>query len=108
MKYDILIRFFLILGIISLVLIIFSTGVNAEEVEVTASVPCNPYNCTFTVDGNRGGSGEVMGTPFTAYMVIDSPEIVRFETPYSFWFVTDKGVIEAPTDIQALSIYLAI
>lgn len=103
-KYDTLIRWFLILAIISLITIIFTTGANAQTVEVSASVPCNPYNCEFTTDGNRGGSGTVMGTPFTAYMVNEEPPVIRFETPDNYWFVGEKGIIE---DIKALSIYLA-
>src|SRR6056300_1973712 len=103
-KYDKLIRFFLILAIITLVSIILHSVARAETVEVTASVPCNPYNCEFTTDGNRGGSGEVMGTPFNAVMVNFEPLVIRFETPYTYWFVGEEGIIP---DLQALSIYLA-
>lgn len=102
---NIIIKWFLILALITLGLTL-AGSVHANDVRVTASVPCNPYNCEFVIDGNRGGTGEVMGTPFTATMVISEPEIVKFQTPYLFWYVTDKGIIWAETNIQALSIYL--
>lgn len=97
----IIILFFLVLG-----------EARAQSVQtsvtVTAGVECNPYNCDFVVDGNRGGEGYVMGTYFYAEKVIENPDIVRFETFLSTWYVTDKGIIYADSDTQALSIYLTM
>lgn len=63
----------------------------------------------FESDGNGGFYGETLeGVAFTQSVIANQAGIKlhRFSIGTAYFYITDKGVIEAPSDIAAISIYL--
>ena len=61
-------------------------------------------------DSSGGFYGETeTGLSFTAQPVLNdySIKLHKFTINDTFWYVTDRGVIEAVGDLEAVSIYLA-
>jgi hypothetical protein len=46
------------------------------------------------------------GTDFSQVNVYKEPKIQKFSWEEGSWYVTDKGIIKADSNLQALSIYL--
>lgn len=87
---------------------------------VTAAVLCtnanydNSLRCqapvdTFIVEENGEAWGHLTnGIPFTQKNIInDYTRLQRFQMENYFYFVTDRGTIEAESDLEALSVYLS-
>ena len=86
---------------------------------VTVLILCTNANwehsarCTAPVENFTVVNGETYGTltsgvVFTQKNVAGSSiRLQRFEMEEVRWYVSDKGVIEAESDIQALSVYLS-
>jgi hypothetical protein len=63
---------------------------------------------TFTVDENGEVHGTTNGITFSQTNVAnDFTRLQRFQIEETFWYMSDKGIIRADSDIQALSIYLS-
>jgi hypothetical protein len=63
---------------------------------------------TFELDGHGGFAGYTqLGKVFRQYPVLPDSgvRLHRFEIGEAFFFVSDRGVIQAPSNIAALSIY---
>jgi hypothetical protein len=61
-------------------------------------------------DSLGGFYGETeTGLSFTEQTVVNdfSIKLHKFTVSDTFWYITDKGVIEAVNDLEAISIYLA-
>jgi hypothetical protein len=101
---------------------IVDCGKNAEAaVTTTLSVPCTNYNwehspyCTapvdyfFTEDNGEVWGYLTSGAMFQQRNVTNElgVRLQRFTMEEVSWFITDRGVIHADSNAQALSIYLA-
>lgn len=86
---------------------------------MSASVTCNFDNyltsevctsppATFDIDADGNFTGELeSGVPFSQTNIVNGiTRLQRFTLQDYYHFVSDKGVIMAETDIQALSVYL--
>lgn len=96
--------------------------VHAESAatSVTVSIQCNNQNvstsprCTAPVDWfivNDDGSafGQLTsGITFSQFNISNElgVRLQKFVIETAYWYITDRGVIHADTDTQALSIYL--
>lgn len=87
---------------------------------VSAAVLCSNANydhserCKAPVEAFEVVDGEAYGhltsgVNFTQTNVSNDlgVRLQRFQMENAFWYVSDKGVIEAESDLQALSIYLS-
>ena len=90
------------------------------EILVTATILCNNFNlnsypCNAPIaefhQVEKGFEGVLeSGITFTQLNVLegDYGRIMRISIQDAYWFITDKGVIWADTEIEALSIYLTL
>ncbi len=65
----------------------------------------------FEADGNGGFYGEtVAGNTFTQKPVTNSFNIKlhKFSIDAAYFYISDRGVIKAPNDLMALSIYFTL
>lgn len=90
-------------------------------VAISASVACTNANwlhserCTapvkeFTVTDHGETFGFLeSGVQFSQTNIINNvTRLQRFQVEQAYWYVSDRGDIQADTDTQALSIYLAV
>ena len=70
--------------------------------------PCNAPVAHFEQTAN-GFQGELTsGIPFTQVNIVnDYTKLQKFTLEDAYWYISDKGIIYADTDLEALSIYLA-
>jgi hypothetical protein len=66
-----------------------------------------PVSFTVDVQGNVGGFTQT-GKRFTQTNVQNSASVrlQRFSIDEAFFYISDKGIIKASSDVEALSIYL--
>ncbi len=65
---------------------------------------------SFSFDENGQAVGEtISGIPFRQRNIVNDSNIrlQRFEIGLAYWYVSDKGVIWANSDLEALSIYIS-
>lgn len=74
------------------------------------SVRCNEPVDYFMVEANGEAWGYLTnGIQFTQRNVVnDYTRLQRFQLEEAYWYVSDKGTIEADNDLEALSKYLSI
>lgn len=90
-------RFALSAGI--LVLLVISTNVSAYQPK--------PVDFWLNNEGEAFGILED-GTSFSQTNIVNNfTRLQKFCWNEGFWYISEKGVIEAENDLQALSIYLA-
>lgn len=101
----------------------FASKAEAQvQTTVTVVIECNNYNyavsprCTappdyFVVEANGEVWGHLTnGIQFTQTNVTNElgVRMQRFNLEQAYWYITDRGVIYADSDLQALSIYLTL
>ena len=90
------------------------------ETLVTVIILCNNQNwehsarCTAPVASFWYQEGRITGeltsgVQFTQTPVLEDSgvKLQRFQLEEAYWYVSDKGIIQAESDIQALSVYLS-
>ena len=88
-----------------LTVLILCTNANWHELE-----RCTAPVASFESHG-EGFTGILeSGVTFTIKPILSDPSIKlhRFQMEKTYWYVSDKGKIDAESDIQALSIYMTL
>jgi hypothetical protein len=90
--------------------LIFPSGVMANGVTDIQNPLLDEVPAWLMSDSLGGFYGETeTGLSFTEQSVVNdySIKLHKFTINDTFWYVTDRGVIEAVNDLEAVSIYLA-
>lgn len=100
-----------ILGLFVLIAILMPHSVGAFYTNQNIWTTEHEAPAWFEVDGKGGFYGEtVAGTVFTQKPVTNSFNIKlhKFSIDAAYFYISDRGVIEAPNDLIALSIYFTL
>lgn len=112
------------IGLIALAIaLVVSNRVDAQGITTSVKVPCTNQNfetspyCKAPVDWFAYTNNDredfygqlTSGALFNQFNITNElgVRLQKFVLEEAFWYVTDKGVIYADSDLQALSIYLA-
>ncbi len=69
----------------------------------------HPAPSSFVVSSNGEVTGKLEdGSEFSLLNIFADPAIQKFSWAEGFWYVSDRGIIEAENDLEALYIYFSL
>jgi hypothetical protein len=94
----------------TLLAVTISASVACNNQNFEQSVRCNEPVDYFVVEDNGEAWGYLVnGIQFTQRNVVNEyTRLQRFQLEDAFWYVSDRGIIRAESDLQALSIYVSM
>ncbi len=91
-----------------LILLLIIVAIEFNFIGSSFAYDPKPIDFWFNQDGEAFGILEDGSSFSQTNIVNDFTRLQKFQWEKEFWYISDKGVIFADSDLQALSIYLAI